>query len=1062
MDIAGWLAGLGLEHLTEAFALNEIDSESLLLLSDQDLREMNVPLGPRRKILAAIIKLRDEKSAGDKHLSSVERRQLTILFCDLVASTDYAVRMDPEDFSNLTRTFLARCNDAVRTHNGIAANYIGDAFQALFGYPVAEEDDAERAIDLALEILDIVPTIPVVDGPPLRVRIGIASGLVVVGDFLGAPAGVSTVALGSIPNLSQRLQSLADPQTILTDQETHDRTSGAFDFTALGMRSVKGFPTDVKIWRVERARVLENRFAKRTRLSNLVGRCTELAQAIEIWNSVGIDKRGKTIVISGEAGIGKSRLIFEIRRRIPGCTYLTTQCISTFSSSALYPFLALLKRYAGIESGDEGEASLQKLEAVLGASDVPLADSVPIFARLLSIEQTLYAASELAPMKQRGISQRILIDWLHSIARVNPVLLSIEDEQWIDPSSSSLLETLVRESADFPMLILVTTREDQLRNYPCGVVLHGIKLARFSDEEARTLASSVSNASGLTDQLREAVLQRAEGVPLYIEELARAAGEVEIHSGGRTARSSFGVPSSLQSSLLSRLDKIGPGKAIAQIASIVGREFDRELLYELSDIAPSDLELSLERLVHAGLITTRLSAGRQIFSFTHVLLQEAASDTLLRERYRELHQSVAKAITLVHPKLATEHPELIAQHLAEAALYEQAADYWLEAGINAGKTWAKVEAAIMFENGLRCLAQVPSSTQRDRLELRLELERGDVLYARFGYVTEEANAAYRNVLRLSERLDDPDAPIRALDGLFGTAFNTARFSDAEWAGDQLLEIGNLRGSVKALVLGLQFKGMCLFSQGRFDAAKECLEQALGYRAQETEVGSDFPSMAMLYLSWTLQLSGSADRALDVYKAAEEVVQGQSAYRQAACLGDGCILMALRGDIAALRQKVDELTPLAENNGFRMWSNMASFFKGLVMVRDEDDPEGLERMRLTCYNLGEQEIDKSCYLGLLADCYLQTGDVERATATVNEALALVNNTGEHYFTAELLRLHAEIRALAQADDVAECFTKAIDFAHRQGAAMWERKAIERMALLTGSIVCSAEVGGPQHT
>ncbi|CAN7611319.1 ATP-binding protein [Pararhizobium sp. LjRoot238] len=1049
-DVRKWLGQLRLDHLADTFAECQIDFDSLRLLSDQDLREMRIPLGPRRKILAGI-ELLKEDDGSRLPPTTVERRQLTILFCDLVGSTEYAVRMDPEDFSKLTRTYLARCSSAVKSHNGIATNYIGDALQALFGYPIAEEDDAERALELAFDILNLVPRIPVPDGPPLQVRIGVASGLVVVGDFLGAPAGVSTVALGSIPNLAQRLQTLADPQTILTDQKTYETASGAFVFTDLGPQSLKGFSDQVRVWRVEKPRVLENRFAKRTRLTELVGRRREMTRLLELWHRMAADHRGETALISGEPGIGKSRLIFEVQRRIPRCTYLTLQCSSAYSNTALFPFLTLLKRYAGMHANDPAKVSLEKLEGVLALSDVALSDSMPIFAGLLSIDQTRYLASELTSTQQRDVSHRILIDWLHSVSRISPVLLSIEDEQWIDPSSGAVLETLIGEATSFPMLILITTREKSLRTHPEPGNLHDIRLERLNDAEAQTLVTSIAKGKNLPDETSISVLSRAEGVPLYVEELARAALETglsfdRVEPGSK--RPAVGVPSSLQSSLLSRLDKLGSGKTIAQIASVIGREFDLNLLAHLCDLSATALNSTLRHLTSSGLISPQLATSGQYYTFTHALLQEAAHDTLLHERCRELHKKVAEALERIHPKLAAEHPEVLAQHFAEAELFEQAADSWLTAGLNMGKTWAKVEAANMFANGLACLAKLPASVERDRKELRLELERGDVLYATFG-VTPEGRAAYRSVMRLSKKLQNSDAPIRALDGLFGTAFNSAHFADAVWASDQLLDIGKNRNNLKALVLGLQFKGMSLFAQGHIREAREHLEKSLQYEARAAEIGSDFPSMAMLYLSWTLQLAGSDEAALQLYRAAEINARQHSAYRLAACLGNGCILMALRNDISPLREMIGELIPLAQENGFRMWLNIASFFQGLIMARTDGDLRGLEKMRKTCDNLGEQEIDKSCYLGLLADCYLETGDIENADSTLNQALDLVSHTGEHYFTAELLRLKAEVqlRTDPAAAGIEGSFQEAIAFARNQGAANWERKTLESLAKLS---------------
>ncbi len=1042
-DVRKWLSRLKLDHLADIFAECQVDFDSLRLLSESDLQSMQIPLGPRRKILAEIKRLIEE---GGSDLSPIsgERRQLTILFCDLVDSTEYAVRLDPEDFSKLTRDYLRRCNSAVKSHNGIAANYIGDAFQALFGYPIAEEDDAERALELAFDILRLVPEIEVPGGPPLRVRIGIASGVVVVGDFLGAPAGVSTVALGSIPNLAQRLQTLAEPQTILTDQRTYDNAAGSFEFTDLGPQTLKGFSGQVHVWRADKLRIVENRFAKRTRLTELVDRRSELTQVLKLWREVVTEHRGQAALISGEPGIGKSRLIFEAQRRIPQCTYLTLQCSTAYSNSALFPFLTLLKRYASIYADDRADVSLEKLEAVLALSDVPVSESLPIFARLLSIAQTRYPPSELTSARQRMISGRVIIDWLHHVSRINRVLLSIEDEQWIDPSSGDVLETLIEEVASFPMLILITTREKTLKKPLKQGSLREIALARLTHDEAHTLISNVVSGKSLPHDIHRSVVDKAEGVPLYVEELARAV----LDAGGSDPRqSTAGVPSSLQSSLLSRLDKLGPGKMIAQVAAVIGREFDLRLLAHLCGLSSSSVHSALSILVVSGLVAPQITANQQSYMFTHALLQEAARDTLLRERCRELHSQVAEAIEKIYPKLAAAHPELLAQHFAEADLFEKSADCWLAAGLNVGNTWAKVEAANMFANGLECLRKLPDSEQRKRKALRLWLERGDVLYATFGYVTPEGSEAYRNAMRLSEELGDTVAPVRALDGLFGTAFNSAHFADAEWASDQLLDLGRKHDNLKALVLGLQFKGMSLFSQGNLVGARDYLERSLAYKADAAQIGSDFPSMAMIYLSWSLQLLGEHQRSIDLYRAAELDARQQSAYRLAACLGNGCILLALRDDPTRLRELTDELIPLARENGFQLWLKMGDFFEGLAMVRADQNFVGLQQMRKTCNNLGDQEIDKSCYLGLLADCYLHAGDIKNAAATVEEALELVGHTGENYFTAELHRIKGKVLRMDGAIVDAEAsLQEAISFARDQGAKSWEQKATASLAEL----------------
>ena len=1046
-DVRKWLSRLKLDHLAKVFEVNQVDFDTLRLLSDGDLRDMQIPLGPRKKLLTAIKRLIDESGKVLAPISG-ERRQLTILFCDLVDSTEYAVRMDPEDFSTLTRDYLNQCNIAVRNHNGFAASYIGDAFQALFGYPIAEEDDAERALQLAFELLRLVPEIEVPDAPPLRVRIGIASGVVVVGDYLAAPAGVSTVAMGSIPNLAQKLQTIAEPQTILTDQRTYDSTAGAFEFTDLGPQTLKGFSNLVHVWRAEKPHILENRFAKRTQLTELVDRRTELTQILKLWREVVTENHGQAALICGEPGIGKSRLIFEAHQRMPRCTYLTLQCSTAYSNSALFPFLTLMKRYAGMHAEDPADISLERLEALLAFSNIPVSQSLPIFAKLLSISQTRYPSPNMTSAQQRMISVRVIVDWLHHVSRINRVLLSIEDEQWIDPSSSDVLEALIGEVASFPMLILITTREKRLRKPLKRSELRKITLERLSDEDAQLLVGKAVSGKTLPKGMRSSVLAKAEGVPLYVEELARAA--FETNTSHSNHKSDGGVPGSLQSSLLSRLDKLGSGKIIAQVAAVIGREFALKLLAHLCGLSSSSVHSTLGNLVSSGLVAPQISANQQSYMFTHVLLQEAARDTLLRQRCRELHVQVARAIEEIEPKLASEHPEVLAQHYAEGGMLERAADCWLAAGLNVSKTWAKVEAANMFANGVKCLHKLPASVERKQKELRLWLEIGDVHYATFGYVTKDGSEAYTNAMRLSEELEDTVSPVRALDGLFGTAFNSARFADAEWASDQLLNIGTNQDNLKALVLGLQFKGMSLFSQGNLVEARDHLERSLAHQEHASKIGSDFPSMPMLYLSWTLQLLGDHERAIELYRSAEYIARQQSAYRLAACLGNGCILHALRNDVAKLRELTDELIPLAGENGFHMWLNMGLFFHGWATVRGDGDFAGLEQMRSICDNLGDQEIDKSCYLGLLADCYLRAQDIANAADTVDEALELISNTGENYFTAELLRLKGEVLRMKNAVADAEVsFQKAIEFAHKQGAKCWEQKAAESLAKLRSS-------------
>ncbi|PZM09990.1 AAA family ATPase [Rhizobium tubonense] len=1049
-DVRRWLIKIGLENLADKFDDAQIDLGCLALLTERDLRELRIPMGPRRKLLVAIAEMPKARISPENR-NPMERRQLTIFFCDMVGSTEYASRLDPEDFSQLTQAYLARCSALARAHGGFVANYIGDAFQVLFGYPVAEENDAERALQLAFDVIAAVPQIESPDGSKLHVRIGIASGLVVVGDIDGAPAGVSTVAFGPVPNLAQRLQTLAEQDTAFLDQNTFDATFRKFEFVDLGMRNAKGFAQAIRILRAVKPLVNNYRFSGESRLSRLVGRKSETERLAALWLSVESSRRGRVAAISGEPGIGKSRLLFEMRRRLPEKRAMIAQCSPAFSNSALYPFLRLLKHEADISDDEPQPLASSKLNSVLSLTDIPLSVAYPIFARLLNLEQAGYSPSELGSHEQEAAITDVFTNWFRHLASRDPLMLLIEDEQWIDPSSQKLLQTLVKQIPDIAMLLLVTSRNSLFgRKEETGKVDH-LKLARLSVAQAGEMIEELREGSNLGYDVVKTLLSKAEGVPLFLEELVRSAVELTPAASEHVPTSGdirIKVPVSLQSALLSRLDKLGGVKTVAQTAAVIGREFDLNTLAHVVGVSSEVLRPQIDQLVDVGLVAPQPFSNWPRYAFTHSLLQEAACDALLRDRRRELHARVAQAIELVDPRTVVEHPEVLAQHYDAATLFERAADYWLTAGRKLGATWAKIEAANMFAKGIESVRRMPSSPARDTRELELDIERGDVLYAAYGYMTADGSAAYRNVMHLSQTTGNTEAAIRALDGLFGTAFNSARFSDAEWSSKQLKEIGLRESSVKALVLGLQFGGMCAFARGRFVEARHSLEEALTHREHANNVGSDFPSMSMIYLSWTLLMLGAEDQAMGLFFDAERDTRGQSDYRLAACLGLGCILTCLRQDFDTLQRLSDELVPLATRNGFQLWLNLASFFSSWAKAVNRQDPSGLAQMQHIVDNMGEQEVDKTCYLGVLADSYLRMGRLDEATAAVDQGLVLSDRTGEHYYTAELLRLRGELLKAANKRGAAEkAISAAIDFAVAQGAQCWEVRGRHSLAMLS---------------
>jgi len=990
---------------------------------------------------------------GSAAAPAAERRHLTILFCDIVGSTEFADRLDPEDFQRLIESFLHTCSAVILRHKGVMASYIGDAIQAYFGYPIADEDDSEFAVLAALDILEAMAAASAKLGHPLQVRLGIASGQVVVGKFVGAPSGVSTVAFGNVAHLAARLQVLAKPNTILVDAATFEAASGAIDFIRFGKHELKGFAEPVQVWQVQRARSLPTRFAKRARATKLCGRNAELRLLLERWETVARDRCGQAVLVSGEPGIGKSRLLNEVQQRLRSFPQLTIQCSPTFENSTLHPFLAELRRIATIEEGDPADEKLRKLRNALSISAVPPDTAIAIFSNLLGIRTTDSDRLDgISAERQRTMAEQVFVDLVHHVARANPVLILFEDEQWADTTSRDLLERIVAGLASTPALVLVSSRTDRSVAWINWPDVLRLQLDPLGREDAEALVYDISPNALAADV--SGVLDRGEGVPLYIEELTKNLVEAGLRLDASLPRRTpavSSIPNSLQFSLLARLDRLGPAKEIAQIAAAIGRDFDLEVLRDVSDRSEDELRAAVDDLTRTGLIVADRSMAGAGFSFTHVLLQQAARDTILHERAQQLHRMIAERMEARDPNAATAYPEVLAQHFADAGLFDRAADFWLIAGQKAARTWAKVDAVRILRKGLEAAKRLPESDDRSRRLLRFELELGDVLYTALGYVTGEGSAAYQQAIALSEKLGDPDAMIRALDGLFGIHFNSGQFAKAIDASEQLIRVGEGTDHINALVIGLQFKGMSLFSQGELTAARQYLERGLIHKERAEEVGSDFPSMCMIYLSWTLHILGHHQQALELYREAEAIVRRQSPYRLAACLGNGCVLFAFREESDEIARLADELLPLAQENGFNLWAKVARFFGGLAMSSRDGSPIGSHPMALTEIDLEDQEVDKSCYLGLLARAFLNSGQIERALETVEKGLHEANKIGEHYYTAALLCIRGEVQlAGGFGEREAEAsFREAIAFARHQGARSWELQAANSLARLLRS-------------
>ncbi len=1050
-DIKEWLELNGLEDYEELFRRHKIELDILPSISEADLKEIAIPLGDRKKILKAITAYvrwnetdRNEINSNLQPADS-ERRQLVVLFCDLVGSTQYATSLDPEDLAGLFNTYRSTVKSIIKKHRGLTLIYEGDGIKAYFGHKIASEDEQEQTLIAALEIIDTISELNLEYAEELNVRIGIATGPVLIGDF-DSPTGPH--AYGQPMHLAARLETIAQPGSILVDPATYSSMQTIFDFEDSGKHEIKGYPKKVRGWRLLGRKKIGSRFAKRYRNTRMIGRQQEFDLLSHEWDSVRRQNCGSAVIVSGEAGIGKSRLVHEIRQmiKLQHSRSILIQCSPYHTDSVYYPVIETVSSELGLGEKISKHEKHQRLVNLLSQCQVPLDQSLPIFANLFSLDTAGdYGESDLSETRQQDISEEVLAAYLLEQAETRPLFVLIEDIQWIDSTSRAFFENLLQRYSDHPLFIVFTSRESEVFDSGSTQVRQ-IELQRLTTDESRLLMQELFSTDPVPEEFQAFIERKAEGVPLFIEELSTTILDTGLKdrqseqiTEGNEDISMSGI---LQSSLLSKLDRLGESKEIALLAATIGREFDFEVLSRIVPAAPAKLRKSIDLLKDAEIIFETGPSASQSYYFKHALIQDTARNLLSRKRKASTHRKIAEVLRQGTRKNPNAEPELIAHHLSMGEDFGNAAEYWLTAGKKTARTWAKKEALQLLQKGIEALFKTPESISRLRSELEFQLEIGDIMYANYGYISEQGNQAYQRALELSEQLHDIQAPVRALDGLFGMHFNSCHFDETIRISDRLIELGESYDNIAALVLGMQFKGMSQFCRGEFLAASDYLSNALAHINRSDEVGSDFPSMALIYLSWAQYIRNQPEASIKSYSEALAIVQVQAPYRKAACLGDGCILYAFMNEPGKVRELSDELIPLAERYGFNLWLNIAKFFRGWSDAQ-EKDPSGLAEMENMMHSLGGQEIDKTMFLCLLASTCIAFEKFDAGFEAAKAGLSQVKQTGERYMEAELLRIRANLASKfgANADEVRAWLTRAIDCAQQQSATRWQEKAVK---------------------
>jgi class 3 adenylate cyclase/tetratricopeptide (TPR) repeat protein len=785
-DVCTWLRGLGLERYEEAFRANEIDWEVLPELNEGDLVQLGIPLGPRKKLLRAIATLHaagtPEAQPADSRAapasSPAERRQVTVLFCDLVGSTELSGRYDPEDLRELLRHYHDAMTEVVVRHGGYVANYLGDGILAYFGWPRAEEDEAAQAVRAGLAAVAAARKMA------LHVHVGIASGTVVVGDLEAAGRRQAGAIAGETPNLAARLEALAGADQVVIGGLTRQLVGAAFVLDDLGPQELKGIAEPVRVWQVLAERSVESRFdARAGRLTRFIGREHEVALLLDRFERAAAGE-GQAVLLSGEAGIGKSRIIRQLHERLSRIphTRLRFQCSPSHTESALYPIIRHLEYAAGFQPDDKPETRLDKLEALLGEGAEDVAESAALLAPLLSLPVERYRTIELTAEQRSERTFNALIDQLLGLAAKNPVLYILEDAHWLDPTTREAVTRTLGRIADVRVLMLITHRPEFQSDWARHPQVTALTLSRLS----RGQGAEVVRAAGgeaLSDEIVTRILRRADGVPLYIEELTKSVIETGIAGGDND------IPETLQASLLARLDRLGAdAKEAAQLAAVIGREFDGALLGAVSGKPEDQVDRSLQRLVASELVLPTGPPPDGAYAFRHALIQDAAYQSLLLSRRRQCHGQIAAVLDRQFPELVESQPDLVARHYTAADAPEQAIPYWLRAGKRALARYAVVEPIAYFERGLELARRLSEGEMRSRLILDLLLSLGD---ARFRSGRHQASLeTFREAADFARKLQSAKDLAEAAVG----AELTERYID----GPERESVGLLEAALRAL------------------------------------------------------------------------------------------------------------------------------------------------------------------------------------------------------------------------------------------------------------------------
>ncbi|MBX3321164.1 MAG: AAA family ATPase [Nitrospira sp.] len=1085
--VSAWLGSLGLEVYREAFQQNAITWDVLSELSDGDLASLGVLLGHRKKLLRAIAQLSQTSDGGSAKPSPsktgegikpfpsdrdhAERRQLTIMFCDLVGSTALASQLDPEDLQTAIRRFLDTCSQAIGRFNGYIAKYMGDGLLVYFGYPHAYEHDAERAVHAGLAVLDLVKALPSDDptqlGSNIAARIGIATGQVIVGEVLGQDTSRERSVFGETPNLAARLQSLAAPNQLVVDSATKRLVGSEFEFADRGNVSLKGFEAPVQVWQVLSIKPSASRFEsyRSGRLTSFIGREHEMALLLGRWREA-VGGEGQVVVLCGEAGIGKSRIVRNLRDQLvaEGCETIQFQCSPYHTNTALYPAITYLRQAAGLTGQDSPTMQLQKLNALAVHRGIDDQTKVALLADLLSIHgdarhQPLNASSE----KRKEMTLETLIQQLHRLADRCPTLFIVEDAHWLDPTTMDLLTRIIDRIHSIRVLLAITFRPDFKPVWADSGHVTLLTLSRLPRRHSVELLTWMTGGKALPPEVQQTILAKTDGVPLYLEELTRSLLESGLLAEAKDSFSLKGpikelsIPDSLQALLMERIDRLGSAKEIVQTGAAIGREFGYELLEQTVDVTEGELNDALQLLRESGLIFQEGEIPAAKYIFKHALIQDAAYGTLSKKSRRALHARIAKTLEDRFADRVKAEPEVLAYHYEQAGAINQAVQYWHLAARRDAAQSADTEALSHFDRTLNLLETLPQSQERHALELELLIARGAPLLRLKGYASDEIEHNYLKARNLAQENPSSEQYFLSMWGLWVFHLVRGPLAKACKLAEGLLSWASRQRNQDLLIRAHESVGSTYSFLARFSEAKTHLYEAKSLydpqrpRTQVLPYTQDPGITARIILARTLWIVGEVDEVETLVAEAIAMARElEHPFTLAFTLATASWIYSTLRDTNRTLSLTEEAVMLSSKYSFEVPLAWAMSFQGWALA-EQGKENGLERLLegLSAAQKAKASLNHTYTLALLAEIHLRNQRVAEGLSAIQEAQELAITQGELCWQAELLRLKGEL-LLAQSEqsimEAEQCFSQALTIAQDQHAKMLELRATISMAKL----------------